>query len=723
MIVYPQRTLDRIKFGSTCLFFVLLCSAVPLVYDPEGYFNFRVPKYLFFSLLVSLQSVAVFLNRKHCQPIRFNALTLAYCLFFLAVGVVQFSAHDQNMSLNSTFERMEGFWFYASLFLFFCLTSLLPPSTPDWKPIFLGWVGISVLVCLLGFGFSHGLPGEQRMASTLGNASSLAHYLLSSLLLLFLAAPSPSGRVGSYLPIAITFLLLTGIFLTFSRTTYIGIFVGGLVFGLVRSPGARVPKMAMIKRTMVWVVPAALLGVSLFYRYHKLLLYLLKTPQSLLDRLRLWQIALSGIKERPLLGWGTDNYTYVYEKYSRFFPFPQTFWYDRSHNVFLEWWVSGGALTGISYVGIWILVLWYIWKASLPRQQKAILTVWWAVSLQYLILNIDNLPNWILLLLISQYLLSHQPADRVKIFTNKRGISLLSYLLLAGGVCIFCMSFWKTATAYTLVREYAVQQGPVDRLALLKQLDATGSAVNYNLVKSASDDTYKVLSGSASEEFKKEFGEAVLHFIENEIKKRPPSLYLLHKKAGLESTLSMNKKAFQTYQAALRLNSWFLPAYMRIGYGYMEQKQYQNASAYFDKATKIALDSTEASLMKLKISALTTPGYPIESALNTFPTSSLISHAYLVRSLFTETRTLASYLGWIERGGYGHTSTPTHRAYYEWIMCTYELGNIESLKRALQAYEVAYPCLPAQVRAVLELVQAGGNPSPKLTEYRTYCGP
>lgn len=222
---------ERITFGNSCLFFVLLCSVTPLLYDPEGYFNYRVPKYLFFSLLVTCQSMVVFMRRRHCRSIRFNALTWAYCLFFLAVGIAQVGAYDQNMSLYSTFERMEGFWFYASLFLFFGSCALFPPSNQDWQLFFFVWVGIAVLVCLSGFAFATGFAGEQRMASTLGNASYLAHYLLSSLLLLFLVAAMSSDSTSPYLVLAVALLFLTGIFFTLSRTTYTGLMLGGLVYG------------------------------------------------------------------------------------------------------------------------------------------------------------------------------------------------------------------------------------------------------------------------------------------------------------------------------------------------------------------------------------------------------------------------------------------------------------------------------------------------------------
>lgn len=76
-----------------------------------------------------------------------------------------------------------------------------------------------------------------------------------------------------------------------------------------------------------------------------------------------------------------------------------------------------------------------------------------------------------------------------------------------------------------------------------------------------------------SEKFKKEHGETGLRFIKKEIAKRPPSLDLLHKKAGLELTLGNGREGIKTYKATLALNPWFLPAYLRIGYEYMRQKR------------------------------------------------------------------------------------------------------------------------------------------------------
>ena len=67
-----------------------------------------------------------------------------------------------------------------------------------------------------------------------------------------------------------------------------------------------------------------------------------------------WQIAADGIKERPIIGWGPENYSVLYHKH--FNPDilssynTSEVWVDKPHNATLEMFVAGGIPGGIFYV-------------------------------------------------------------------------------------------------------------------------------------------------------------------------------------------------------------------------------------------------------------------------------------------------------------------------------------------------------------------------------------
>ena len=61
-------------------------------------------------------------------------------------------------------------------------------------------------------------------------------------------------------------------------------------------------------------------------------------------RWTIWGMALEGAKERPLLGWGQENFNLVFNKYYQPELYGQEPWFDRVHNIFLDWLIAGGIL-------------------------------------------------------------------------------------------------------------------------------------------------------------------------------------------------------------------------------------------------------------------------------------------------------------------------------------------------------------------------------------------
>jgi O-antigen ligase len=53
-------------------------------------------------------------------------------------------------------------------------------------------------------------------------------------------------------------------------------------------------------------------------------------------------MAIPGALERPVFGWGQENFSYVFNKYYQPSMFDQEQWFDRTHDEFLDWFVAGG---------------------------------------------------------------------------------------------------------------------------------------------------------------------------------------------------------------------------------------------------------------------------------------------------------------------------------------------------------------------------------------------
>ncbi|HEV3245153.1 MAG TPA: O-antigen ligase family protein, partial [Candidatus Paceibacterota bacterium] len=73
-------------------------------------------------------------------------------------------------------------------------------------------------------------------------------------------------------------------------------------------------------------------------------------------------IAWQGIKERPILGWGQEEYAIVFDKYYDPRMYPDEQWFDRVHDIVFDWWVAGGTLGLLSYLGLLGSYLWILWR-------------------------------------------------------------------------------------------------------------------------------------------------------------------------------------------------------------------------------------------------------------------------------------------------------------------------------------------------------------------------
>ncbi|MDQ1282202.1 MAG: hypothetical protein QG630_553, partial [Patescibacteria group bacterium] len=125
------------------------------------------------------------------------------------------------------------------------------------------------------------------------------------------------------------------------------------------------------------------------------------------------KMSLSGFKERPLLGWGQDNYFYVFSKHNDPRMYSQEPWFDRTHNVFMDWLIAGGILGLLTYLSLYFSAIWTMWFSKFARQnkntkqeftEKALLT---GLLIAYFIHNIfvfDNLISYILFIFVLAYI-------------------------------------------------------------------------------------------------------------------------------------------------------------------------------------------------------------------------------------------------------------------------------------------------------------------------------
>ena len=69
-------------------------------------------------------------------------------------------------------------------------------------------------------------------------------------------------------------------------------------------------------------------------------------------RLLVWNVAWESFKERPVLGWGIGSFSYAYAKHFDPRLLDRDPWFDRVHNIVLDWMIFGGAIGLLLYLAL-----------------------------------------------------------------------------------------------------------------------------------------------------------------------------------------------------------------------------------------------------------------------------------------------------------------------------------------------------------------------------------
>ncbi|HXF44194.1 MAG TPA: O-antigen ligase family protein [Candidatus Paceibacterota bacterium] len=378
-------------------FFVYAALFSVVFVNVQTLFPFIVFKYVFFrsmvlAALVSFLLGIIFMNTEEMSKFADDAkrrlmspLVIAVTIFVLAFLLACLFGFNPAYSFWSNFERGEGGFQMLNFYIFFLLLTLLFKEKKDWFSLFK--VSLIVAIIMIAYGILAGLgvqgfigvPLEigQRFQGSLGNTAYVGTYLLFSIfyaLYLLIDSRSPRSKIF-LLPLIPIFLFF--IWLTQTRGPFLGFAAGVAVFlAFLIFRGSRNAKRAGV----VFLILLITLGTFLYQVrlspvMQKLALSRLFniTLDNLSTQSRLWSwgTAIEGWKERPVFGWGPENYGRLFDKYfdtRHFIPNqPSDTWYDRAHSVFFDYLAETGLVGLLSYLGIFAVLFFWFFKRSSPK--------------------------------------------------------------------------------------------------------------------------------------------------------------------------------------------------------------------------------------------------------------------------------------------------------------------------------------------------------------------
>jgi len=389
---------------------------VPIVVVPSSFvFPFIVPKILLFRGLMTLAIAAyvllLIINWERYKP-RFTWVNLVVGLFLLSFGISTFIGVDWYHSLWDNHERMLGLYtiiHYAALYL---IASSVFKNWKEWRTalrIFLIAGSIVMFIGLMQVGDPNLLlnQGRDRVASTLGNSIYVSGYGLFLFFAAFLLTIREKEKgFWFYLQIGMGILAILGTFFGGSRGAMLGMAVGlgfmvvGYAIVLKDYPKTRNALFGVL------ILGAILVGLMVGFRKSEFVRDIPAIGRTVntsfedvkeSPRWMAWEIAVKSWTERPVFGWGPNNYFYAFNLYYN----PELLehgygetWFDNAHNIIMNTLTVQGAFGIISYLAIFGAAIYVLWRGH--RRDKLnfhLVVIGSAFLLAHLIQNITVFEN------------------------------------------------------------------------------------------------------------------------------------------------------------------------------------------------------------------------------------------------------------------------------------------------------------------------------------------
>lgn len=120
----------------------------------------------------------------------------------------------------------------------------------------------------------------------------------------------------------------------------------------------------------------------------------------------IWPMAVEGWKEKPLLGWGQENFNYIFNKNYDPRMYAQEQWFDHTHNIVLDWLVAGGLLGVLAYLSLFVAAILMLWRksTSLDIIEKSLLTGLGAAYFFHNLFVFDNIVSYMLFVSVLAYI-------------------------------------------------------------------------------------------------------------------------------------------------------------------------------------------------------------------------------------------------------------------------------------------------------------------------------
>ncbi|MDP2650668.1 MAG: O-antigen ligase family protein [bacterium] len=343
------------------------------------YFPFVTGKAYLFRFLVEVSlALWIFLalrSREYWPRLR-SPVMLGTLAFLVGLIVAGFLGVDPVNSFFSGTERSDGVIQFAHWVLYLVMLVALFKSKGEWRRLLKIFVGLGFALATYAWFADWIIPSVKavpRLQGSFGNPAYMGAFMLFAIGVAgLLAVPrrenSNSKQWLGWIALA-SFFTLTLIF-TQTRGAYLGLVAGlGLltciVILLLRD---RYKKLGL---TLAGIAFGAVIIVSSLFAFQesqfvksysvlsRIASFATFTQSgSYTERINGWKVAVEAFKDKPVFGWGPENFGSAFNYHYDFRATQVESWFDRPHNQFLQVLAEGGIFLFSLYL-FWISAIFY----------------------------------------------------------------------------------------------------------------------------------------------------------------------------------------------------------------------------------------------------------------------------------------------------------------------------------------------------------------------------
>lgn len=352
----------------------------------------------------------------------------------------------------STPLRMTGLLLYLHLAGLFVVMTVMLQTARVWILFFVTNILTGLAVSVLHFfpSLIGTILAKANSGSTLGNSSVFGTYLLFLIAfgVMLFVWKSVNNKIKLFgLSSALIFTIT--LFSTDANAAQIAL-VGGFVLWtilyLIKHPTHRLRAWINGVLIALLVVSALAVGVLIFVPNTQVHNGFVSIGGP--TRFILWDIAWQGIKERPFLGWGLEQFSHVFLRYYNSCLGSASCgtgaWADRAHNIILDTTISSGLIGLLAYLLIFVVTIKALWKKqSTNAENRKIGITLIALLVAYFVQNLTGFDStvslflWVVVLAFCHWFTSSGHAEKAPPQQHPIAFMIGSGILFMFGITFF----------------------------------------------------------------------------------------------------------------------------------------------------------------------------------------------------------------------------------------------------------------------------------------------